>query len=118
MLGYDSLIEGDLFDFMFDQEADRRTRLQLLDQLPAAVAELAADAHVTVDGFHREIANKTAATRKMVDALLLELRKAREVRLLSPSGKDLSGAAQRLRPTDLVALPEMPAFPRLLRQPR
>jgi hypothetical protein len=118
MLGYDSVIEGTLFDFMFDASAARETVAQLLDQLPGAVARLAPDEPVTVDAFHREVANSTAATREMVDAALLELRGAKEVRLLRPSGKDLSGAAQRLTSTDLVVLPEMPAFPRLLRRPR
>ena len=116
MLGYDTLRDGELLDFIFDEDAEQRTRLQLLDQLPEAVAGLAADGPVTVDGFHREVANRTAATREMIDGLLLELRQAREVRLLAPTGKDLASMALRLRPTDLVALPEMPAFARFLRR--
>ena len=116
MLGYDTLRDGELLDFIFDEDAEQRTRLQLLDQLPEAVAGLAADGPVTVDGFHREVANRTAATREMIDGLLLELRQAREVKLLAPTGKDLASMALRLRPTDLVALPEMPAFARFLRK--
>jgi hypothetical protein len=117
MLGYDSVNEGTLLDFLFDAGAARQTETQLLDQLPGAIAGLAPDSPVTVDAFHREVANDTAATREMIDTSLLELRRSKEIRLLAASGRDLSAAAQRLRPTDLVTLPERPAFPRLLRTP-
>lgn len=118
MLGFDAFMSGGLFDFIFDDDADRRTRAQLLSQLPEEIAGRTVDAPITVDGFHREIANRNAATRDKIEDILLELWDAKELSILASNGKERSRSTRRLRPGDLISIPDAPTFPGLFRRGR
>lgn len=116
MLGFDTFIDGGLFDFVFDEDADRRTRMQLLAQLPGEIAGRTVDAPITLDGFHREIANRNAATRDKIEDILLELWDAKELTILAANGRERSRSTRRLRAGDLIAIPDAPSFPGFLRR--
>ena len=118
MLGFDAFMSGGLFDFMFDDDADHRTRAQLLSQLPEEIAGRTIDAPITLDGFHREIANRNAATRDKIEDILLELWDAKELSILASNGKERSRSTRRLRPGDLISIPDAPTFPGLFRRAR
>ena len=111
MLGWDSLNSGTLPLFHFEDLDAETMRKQLMNSMPGELYALAAETPVTLDEMRHMFANRTAARFSDLDAVILRLVQEREFDILTPEGKKRSPRLSRLRPGDLIAVPEMPLLP-------
>jgi len=110
MLGYDPTRDDDLvgqirLGFDFDEPARARSIERLREQLPA---RLDREAH-TYDALYQAITNETPAADAMIREVLGELMLNGAVEVKS-SDSGYRRSAQRIKSTDLIALPPQRAF--------
>ena len=117
MLGWNALIPGSgtLPLFHFGELDAEQMQEQLLESMPAELNALATNGPITVDTMRHMFANRTAARFSDLDTVILKLAQEKEFDILTSEGKKRSRRLKRLRPADLIAVPEMRLFPRLSR---
>ena len=116
MLGWDALKDSETLPlFHFGELEDRRLREQLLNSMPRELFSLASEEPVTVDAMRHAFANETAAPFSLLDEVVLQLAREREINVLTPEGKIRSRALTRLQSTDRIAFPETLLLPGISR---
>ena len=116
MLGWDALKDSETLPlFHFGELEDRRLREQLLNSMPRELFSLASEDPVTVDAMRHAFANETAAPFSLLDEVVLQLAREREINVLTPEGKIRSRALTRLQSTDRIAFPETLLLPGISR---
>ena len=116
MLGWDALKDSETLPlFHFGELEDRRLREQLLNSMPRELFSLATEDPVTVDAMRHAFANETAAPFSILDEVVLQLAREREINVLTPEGKIRSRALTRLQSTDRIAFPETLLLPGISR---
>lgn len=116
MLGWDALKDSETLPlFHFGELEDRRLREQLLNSMPRELFSLVSEDPVTVDAMRHAFANETAAPFSLLDEVVLQLVREREINVLTPEGKIRSRALTRLQSTDRIAFPETLLLPGISR---
>ena len=115
ILGYDSFVSGspELFEFT-DLELPN-IKSELKNQLPETLYNWAYDNPITVDAFHRLIANDTAAKFETIDETVGMLHREEVVSIHNSSGKKRSRSLKILKPTDIITIPNTLIFDLLYR---
>ena len=104
MLGWDALKDsGTLPLFHFGELEDKQLREQLMNSMPRELFSLASEGPVTVDAIRHAFANETAAPFSILDEVVLQLAREREIDVLTPEGKIRSRTLTRLQSTDRIA---------------
>ena len=104
MLGWEALKDsGTLPLFHFGELEDKQLREQLLNSMPRELFSLASEGPVTVDAMRHAFANETAAPFSILDEVVLQLAREREIDVLTPEGKIRSRTLTRLQSTDRIA---------------
>ena len=116
MLGWDALKDsGTLPLFHFGELEEKQLREQLLNSMPRELFSLASEGPVTVDAMRHALANETAAPFSILDWVVLQLAKEREIDVLTPEGKIRSHTLTRLQSTDRIAFPTTLLLPGISR---
>jgi three-Cys-motif partner protein len=105
MLGFDpdQVIEQVPLDFMFDDDAEARSKEALLSELPSLIfspSELGTRP-VTVGQLFKRVCNETPATTLLISDALVKLRAEREIEILSKEGRPRP-RSQQLDWADLI----------------
>lgn len=116
MLGWDPLRNGNILPlFHFDELEVEQMHHGLLDSMPKKLHNLLITPtdSVTVDKVRHLLANETTARFSDLDKVILELSGQKEFEILDASGNKRRRNLQRLDPTDRIAVPSKPVFPRI-----
>lgn len=117
MLGWDALKDsGTLPLFHFGAQEDKQLRRQLLKSVPRELFSLASEGPVTVDAMRHAFANETAAPFSVLDEVVLQLAREKEIDILTSEGKFRSRALKRLQSTDRIAFPATLFLPGMSRR--
>jgi three-Cys-motif partner protein len=116
MLGWDALRGDNLPLFNFKEHEADALQNQLLRSMPSELLKLASKEPPTLSSMHSSFANDTAARFADLDAVVLQLFKAKELDILNSDGKIRSRSINKLQPTDRIAVPRMPLLPGLFRK--
>lgn len=107
MLAYDPDKDFDLhhqtaMPFMFDSEAEKRSKLELLDDIPMRLAQIG---EISFGALATTTANETPATRTMIKKTLITLARAQDLELLTESGgKRRSENPNIIKDEDIIRL--------------
>lgn len=117
MLGWNALVPGSgtLPLFHFGELDAEQMQEQLLNSMPGEIRALASAGPITVDTMRHMFANRTAARFSDLDTVILKLSYEKEFDILNSEGKKRSRRLTRLRPTDLISVPELRLFPEFSR---
>jgi three-Cys-motif partner protein len=91
MLGYDpeQQINQAPFDFMFDDNAEARSKKALMEELPEKVfsAHKAGAAPPTLLDLFNGVCNETPATKRLISSTIVDLRELKEFEILTSDGR-------------------------------
>lgn len=104
-------LRQDVMDFMFDDDAMRRSESAVLEQIPRLIFDAAQSGRsaVELEALFAARCNDTPVTSDILKRQLIQLRDQREVAILGPDGKPRPRAVN-LAWTDRIVLPPQKSF--------
>ena len=116
MLGWDALKDAETVPlFQFGEHDKRQMREELLDPFAKELFGPVSIQPITINDVNQMFANRTAARFSDIGQVILQLAREGEYEIRDREGKLRSRLAQRLAPTDRVALPGKQLLPGLSR---
>lgn len=113
MLAYDpredlGLNNQSALEFMFDSDAEKRSKICLLDDVPN---QLARTGEISFGTFAAATANDTPVTKAMLKETLITLTRAHDIELVTPSGgRRRSENPETIRDNDVIRLKSQRSF--------
>jgi hypothetical protein len=106
MLGFDPERDSEQIpmDFMFDDDAEARSKAALMDELPSLIfgqAALASNQPPSLGSMFTRICNETPATTRQIAEALIDLRDQNEIEILTKEGRPKPRSVQ-VDWTDLI----------------
>jgi hypothetical protein len=91
MLGFDpgQDVHTIPMDFMFDDDAEKRTKSALIRELPPLIfsPSIRASRPPSLESLFAQVCNETPATTKLISDVLIELRNAKEIDIITKDGR-------------------------------
>ena len=117
IMGYDSLKSMDQLEiFNFEELELPAIKADLINQFPEYLFELTSESPITVDAFHREIANDTAARFRDIDSVLAKLNNEQEIKITDANRRKRGRNVRKLHPTDQISMPDIMLLPGISRR--